>query len=118
MELPPNVIAGLKSSYPHITFALLFSMLLFEAYPVPVPFERGIEIVRSRGYELMGVYGLSQVEANLEVSEMHMRGFLLLCEALRSEGETVRVFSDMDAKVLFLVSRDSEEGQLIICRFR
>ena len=118
MELPPNVIAGLKSSYPHITFALLFSVLIFEAYPVPVPFERGIEIVRSRGYELMGVYGLSQVEANLEVSEMHMKGFLLLCEALRSEDETVQVFSDMDAKVLFLVSPDSGEGQLIICRFR
>ena len=118
MELSPHIIAGLKSSYPHITFALLFSMLIFEAYPVPVPFERGIEIVRSRGYELSGVDGLTHLETNLEVSEMNMREFLLLCEALRSEGGVVRVFSDMDAKFLFLVSRDSEEGLLIVCRFR
>jgi hypothetical protein len=118
MELSPKAYSRIKSSYPYITFALLFSMLIFEAYPVPVSFERGIEIVRSRGYELTGVNGLSPVEANLKTSEIPMREFLLLCEALRSEGEAVRVFSDIDTKVLFLVSPDSEEGQLIICRFR
>lgn len=118
MDLSPKVYSRLKSSYPYITFALLFSMLIFEAYPVTVPFERGIEIVRSRGYELTGVDGLSLVDVNLKVSEMPMREFLLLCEALRSEGEAVRVFSDMDAKVLFLLSPDSKQGQLIVCRFK
>lgn len=118
MDLSPKVYSRLKSSYPYITFALLFSMLIFEAYPISVPFERGIEIVRSRGYELTGVDGLSLVDVNLKVSEMPMREFLLLCEALRSEGEAVRVFSDMDAKVLFLLSPDSKQGQLIVCRFK
>lgn len=118
MDLSPKVYSRLKSSYPYITFALLFSMLIFEAYPVTVPFERGIEIVRSRGYELTGVDGLSLVDVNLKISEMPMREFLLLCEALRSEGEAVRVFSDMDAKVLFLLSPDSKQGQLIVCRFK
>lgn len=118
MDLSPKVYSRLKSSYPYITFALLFSMLIFEAYPISVPFERGIEIVRSRGYELTGVDGLSLVDVNLKISEMPMREFLLLCEALRSEGEAVRVFSDMDAKVLFLLSPDSKQGQLIVCRFK
>jgi hypothetical protein len=93
-------------------------MLIFEAYPVPVSFERGIEIVRSRGYELMGVNGLLPVDVNLKTSEIPMREFLMLCEALRSEGESVRVFSDMDAKVIFLVSPDSKQEQLIVCRFK
>ena len=108
----------LKSSYPYITFALLFSMFLFEAYPVPVPFERGIEIVKSRGYELNGDVSLSQIEVSLKISERPMNEFLRLCEAMRSEEGVVMVFSDMDAKVLFLVSPDSETGQLILCRFR
>jgi hypothetical protein len=106
MGLFPHVNTRLKSSYPYITFALFFSMFLFEAYPVPVPFERGIEVVRSRGYELNGEVSLSQAEVNLKASERPMKEFLLLCETMRSEEWAVRVFCDMDAKVLFLVSRD------------
>lgn len=118
MELFPHVNIKLKSSYPYITFALLFSLLLFEAYPVPAPFERGIEIVKSRGYELNGEVSLTQAEANLKVSERPMKEFLRLCEGMRSEDGAAWVFSDMDARVLFLVSIDSEEEQLIVCRFR
>jgi len=118
MDLCPYVNARLKASYPYITFALLFSLLLFEAYPVSVPFERGIEIVKSRGYELNGDVSLTQTEANIKGSQRTMKDFLRLCEAMRSEEGVVRVFSDMDARVLFLVSLDSEEGQLIVCRFR
>jgi len=118
MELFPHVKPKLKSSYPYITFALLLSMVLFEAYPVPAPFERGVEIVRSRGYELAGVDSLSQVEANLIVSEVSLKEFLLHCEAMRSEKGSVRILCHMDGKVLFLASPDSEEGQLILCRFR
>ena len=118
MELFHHVNTRLKASYPYITFALLFSLLLFEAYPIPVPFERGIEIVKSRGYELNGEVSLTQTETNIKVSERPMKEFLQFCEAMRSEDGVVRVFSDMDAKVLFLVSPDSEEGLLIVCRFR
>ncbi len=118
MELFPHVNTKSKSSYPYITFALLFSLLLFEAYPVQVPFERGIEIVKSRGYELMGDASLARAEANLRVSEKSMTEFLRLSEATRSEDGVVLVFSDMDARVLFLVSHDSEKGQLIVCRFK
>ncbi len=118
MKLFPHVNTKLKSSYPYISFALLFSLLLFEAYPVPVPFERGIEIVRSRGYKLNGEVSLAQAEANLRVSERPMKEFLRLCEGMRSEDGVVWVFSDMDARVLFLVSPGSGEGQLIVCRFR
>jgi hypothetical protein len=118
MDLFPQLYTKLKSSYPYITYALLFSLLLFEAYPVSVPFESGIEIVKSRGYELNGDVSLTQAEVNLKVSEWPMKEFLRLCEGMRSEDGVVRVFSDMDARVLFLVSSDSEEGQLIVCRFR
>jgi hypothetical protein len=118
MGLCPHVNTRLKASYPYITFALIFSLLLFEAYPVPVLFERGIEIVKSRGYELNGDVSLTRTEANIKVSGRPMKEFLRLCEAMRSEEGVVRVFSDMDARVLFLVSPDSEEGQLIVCRFR
>ncbi|MEE9519458.1 MAG: hypothetical protein V3V93_04245 [bacterium] len=118
MELSPHINARIKASYPFITFGLLFSLLLFEAYPVQVPFERGIEIVKSRGYELIGDVSLARAEANLRVSEKSMTEFLRLSEATRSEDGVVLVFSDMDARVLFLVSPDSEEGQLIVCRFR
>jgi len=118
MRLLPPIITRLKSSYHYITFALLFSLLLFEAYPAPVPFERGIEIVKSRGYELNAEMSLTQAEKNLRVSERPMKEFLRLCEAIRPGDGVVCVFSDMDARVLFLVSPDSEEGQLIVCRFR
>jgi len=118
MRLSTPIITRLKSSYHYVTFALLFSLLLFEAYPIPVPFERGIEIVKSRGYELNAEMSLTQAEKSLRVSERPMKEFLLLCEAMRSEEGAVRVFSDMDAKALFLISPDSEEGQLIVCRFR
>lgn len=118
MKSFPHLNTRLKFSYSYITFALLFSLLLFEAYPVPVPFERGIEIVKSRGYELNGDISLTQAEENIKISPRPMKEFLRLCEAMRSEEGVVRVFSDMDAKALFLVSPDSEEGQLIVCRFR
>ncbi len=81
MELYPYVNTRLKASYPYITFALLFSLLLFEAYPVSVPFERGIEIVKSRGYELNGDFSLTQIEANIKVSQRPMKEFLRLCDA-------------------------------------
>ena len=81
MELCPHVNARLKASYHYITFALLFSLLLLEAYPVSVPFERGIEIVKSRGYELNGDVSLTQTEANIKVSQRTMKEFLRLCDA-------------------------------------
>lgn len=118
MESSSHVNTRLKSSYPYITFALLFSFLLFEAYPLPVPLEIGIEIVKSRGYELNGEVSLTQVEANLRVSDRPMKEFLRLCETMLSEDGVVRVFSDMEAKVLFLVSPDSDGEHLIVCRFR
>ena len=118
MRLSTPIITRLKSSYHYVTFALLFSLLLFEAYPVPVPFERGIEIVKSRGYELNAEMSLTQAEKSLRVSERPMKEFLLLCEAIRPGDGGVCVFSDMDAKALFFISPDSEEGQLIVCRFR
>ena len=118
MVLPPQLNAKLNASYPYITFGLIFSLLLFEAYPVSAPFERGIEIVKSRGYELNGEVSLAQAEANFKISEKHMKEFFRLCDSMRSEDGAVRVFSDMDARVLFLVSPDSGEGQLIVCRFR
>jgi hypothetical protein len=118
MEILSQINTRVRSSYPQITLALLFSLLLFEAYPLPVPFERGIEIVNSRGYELTGAVSITQAEANLIVSEMPMREFLRLCEARRSEDGFVLIFSDMDARVLLLLSPDSEAGHLILCRFR
>ena len=74
--------------------------------------------MKSRGYELNGDASLTQNEANIKVYERHMKEFLLLCEAIRPGDGGVCVFSDMDAKALFLISPDSEEGQLIVCRFR
>ena len=113
----PHINTRLKASYSYITFGLLFPVLLFEAYPMQIPFERGIEIVNSRGYELIGDVSLTQAEANLQVSEKPMKEFLRLSEATRPEGGLIRIYSDMDARVLFIFL-DSEEGQLIVCRFR
>ena len=74
--------------------------------------------MKSRGYQLNAEMSLTQAEKGFRVSERPMKEFLQLCEATPPGEGGVCVFSDMDARALFLVSPDPEPGQLIVCRFR
>ena len=111
---------NIKDSYPYLTFAVILSFIIFEIYPIPVPFEKGIEYVRSRGFEINGDTSLAEhAGADSRVFERNLQGFVRLCTELRNEASSVMVFCDADEKVLFLVvPGDGVSSSVYFCRFR
>jgi len=110
----------IKDSYPYLTFAVILSFIIFEIYPIPAPFERGIEYVRSRGFEIDGDSSLSEhVVGDSRVYERTLQGFVRLCLELREEEGSVTVFCDVEEMVLFLVFPNGEgSSSVYFCRFR
>jgi len=111
---------NVKDSYPYLTFAVILSFIIFEIYPIPAPFERGIEYVRSRGFEIDGDSSLSDhAVGGSRVFERTLQGFVRLCVELREDEGSVVVMCDVDEKVLFLVVPGGDAfATVYLCRFR
>ncbi len=91
---------------------------MFGTYLIQVPFEKGIEIVRSRGYQLVGDHSLDEFTMEgVELVETEFRAFMRICGQVREDGEPFIVYSDVEARSLFLFD-PGESGSIKIyfCR--
>jgi hypothetical protein len=110
----------LQGAFPIVTIVFLASYLLYGVYPFQMQFEKGIEVVRSRGFELVGDYSLEEKAAgSVEVVEVDFKAFLRTCEGTKGDAETLTIHSDVDSRVLFLVE-SGEQGAVMIffCTFK
>ncbi|MGD2200318.1 MAG: hypothetical protein PVJ38_01640 [Candidatus Bathyarchaeota archaeon] len=81
-------------------------------------FEKGIEIIRSKGYTLDGDTSLDDFATEGTLSKESFRGFLSICRSIREQEGSVQIYSDVDAKVLFLVVSDPDAIWVHYCQFR
>lgn len=82
----------------------LASLLLFGAYPFQMPFEKGVEIVRRRGYELVGDNSLEEkASGSVELIETDFKEFIDACKAIKGIKGALTVYSDIDNRILFLL---------------
>lgn len=109
----------LQGAFPYVTAVFAISLLLFGTYLTQVPFEKGVEIVRSRGYKLVGDHILDEFAVEgVELVETEFREFMRICERVKEDGGTLTVYSDIDARSLFLFdSGDSGIIKIYFCRF-
>jgi hypothetical protein len=75
--------------------------------------------VRSRGYKLVGDHILDEFAVEgVELVETEFREFMRICERMKEDGGTLTVYSDIDARSLFLFdSGDSGIIKIDFCRF-
>ena len=110
----------LQGAFPIVTIVFLASYLMYEAYPFQMQFEKGIEVVRSRGFELVGDYSLEEKAAgSVELVEVDLKAFMRTCESMKGDAETLTIYSDVDSRVLFLVE-SGEQGvvKIFFCTFK
>jgi hypothetical protein len=108
----------LQGAFPYVTAVFAISLLLFGTYLVQVPY-KGIEAVRSRGYQLVGDHSLGEFTIEgAEAVETEFRAFMRICERVKGDREALIVYSDIDARYLFLFD-PGESGSIKIyfCRF-
>jgi len=110
----------LQGTFPIVTIVFLASYLLYGAYPFQMQFEKGIEVVRSRGFELVGDYSLEEKAAgSVELVEVDFKAFMRTCESMKGDAETLTIYSDVDSRVLFLIE-SGEQGvvKIFFCTFK
>ena len=110
----------LQGAFPIVTIVFLASYLLYGAYPFQIQFEKGIEVVRSRGFELVGDYSLEEkAVGSVELVEVDLKAFMRTCESMKGDAETLTIYSDVDSRVLFLVE-SGEQGvvKIFFCTFK
>ena len=62
----------------------LATLLLCVVYPLQIPFDKGIEIVRTRDYELVGDQSLEEkVSGSEKLIETDFREFMDACKAMK-----------------------------------
>ena len=110
----------IQGAFPIVAIVFLASILLFGAYPFQMSFEKGIEIVRSMGYELVGDHSLEEkASGGVELIETDFKGFMDACKAVKGEDGALTVYSDVDNRVLFLLEANDPDGiKIYFCQFR
>ena len=109
----------IQTMFPYLTIAAFVSLMLLGTNSFQIQFEKGIEIVRSRGYMLVGDFSLSQFTGEgVELVEAHFTEFIGICEAMDTDAESLTVYSDLDSKILFLIQEEENDGiRIFYCRF-
>lgn len=107
-----------------ILFLLVFFLIphtFLWLYKSPIDLEKGVEVVRSMGYQLDGNSTWSEyADGGYRVIEKDLDGFLRACERIGSDNCGLNVHSDLYAKVMFVFDPPNNPGEriLIFCRFR
>jgi hypothetical protein len=109
-----------QGAFPIAAIVFLASILLFGAYTFQMPFEKGIEIVRSMGYELVGDHCLEEkASGGAELIETDCREFMDTCKAVKGNDGSLTVYSDVDNRILFLLETNGPDGiKIYFCQFR
>jgi hypothetical protein len=120
MDLPTIRLKDMRAYY----FSLIVAMLGVSTYlglsQSFVSFEKGIEIVRSKGYTINGEmdWDLTYSE-DWKVAERGLRLFLDECSRMQREYGSLTVYVDFYAKVLFVFDPSQEPSgkTLYFCDF-
>lgn len=108
------------SSLSILTLILVLQLFLSSDFFL-IDYEKGIELVRSKGYRLVGdVKWQECIEIHCEISEVNLREFMSICERHRSVNGSLTVYTDYDEKVIFLILPKNfiEVSEIFCCRFR
>ena len=103
MDLPIIRLKDMRVYYFSIIIAMLGISMYFGLSQSFISFEKGIEIIRSRGYSINGEmeWDLAYSE-DWKVAERGLRSFLDACDRIQSEHGALTVYADFYAKVLFV----------------
>ena len=109
MDLPIIRLKDMRVYYFSLIIAMLGISTYFGLSQSFISFEKGIEIVRSRGYSINGEmeWDLAYSE-DWKVAERGLRSFLDACDRIQSEHGSLTVYADYYAKVLFVFDPSPE----------
>ncbi len=115
MDLPVIRLKDMRVYYFSIIIAMLGISTYFGLSQSYISFEKGIEIVRSRGYSINGEmeWGIAYSE-DWKVSERGLRSFLDACDRIQREHGSLTVYADFYAKVLFVFDPSPEPSGKIL----
>ncbi len=108
-----------SSLYLFTVFLIL--QLIYGSLNFHVEFEKGIEIIRSRGYLLSGDSRWPEcVAGGDKVTEVSLNDFLKICERESAISEHLIVHSDYYEKIIFVYATSSSQNvrHLYYCRLR
>ena len=75
-----------------------------------VKLEEGLEIIKSRSYEISGNVKWNEIKAaGIKVTETSLKGFLQICERLALDFGNLRIYVDLEARVTWVYSDPSNE---------
>ena len=110
----------IRNSVSPLLAIFIASQLFLWLHNVPVELEKGVEVVRSRGYLLDGDSKWPECEdGGFNAIEKGFNGFLMECERIRTDNEGIAIHTDSDARVMFVFSPTEGSGEHIVffCRF-
>jgi hypothetical protein len=120
MDLPIIRLKDMRVYYFYLIIAMLGISTYYGFSQSFISFEKGIEIVRSRGYLINGEmeWELAYTE-DWKVSERGLGSFLDACDRLKREHGSLTVYADFYAKVLFVFDSSPElSGRMLyFCNF-
>ena len=117
MNTPSLLYRYLKNYRYHILIPLLLAVASFGITRSVIPFEKGIDIVKSRGYPLDGNNRCDLTDiGDLEVTKLRLGSFLTVCERIRGEVGAITVYTDYYARALFIF--DYGQNVMYVCELR
>lgn len=109
MDLPIIRLKDMRVYYFSLIIAMLGISTYFGLSQSFISLDKGIEIVRSRGYSINGEmeWDLANME-DWKAAELGLRPFLDACDRIQGEHGSVTVYADFYAKVLFVFDPSPE----------
>jgi hypothetical protein len=109
MDIPTLRLKDMRAYYFSLIIAMLGVSTYFGLSQSFVSFEKGIEIVRSRGYQINGDLGWDLTYSkDWTVTERGLRSFLDACNRIQREHGSLTVYVDFYSKVLFVFDPSPE----------
>jgi hypothetical protein len=99
----------------------LMSYYLVNPNQVPVQYEKGIEMIKGRGYVLEGdADWLEVTEGNHKIMSLDLDDFLELCQRINADEGRLTVYADRDERVLFVLETTLEPNTMNVyyCSFQ
>lgn len=99
----------------------LMSYYLVNPNQIPVQYEKGIEMIKGRGYVLEGdADWLEVTEGNYKIMSLDLDVFLKLCQRINADEGRLTVYADRDERVLFVLEFAGESNSMNVyyCSFQ
>ena len=108
----PRRKGSIKNSALILLAVLMILQIIMRSFSSPIEFEKGIEIVRSKGYDLDGDSTWQEsVPEGYSITEKKWNGFLKMCQQIQTSTGNVVVYTDYTAKVMYVLYRAENPGE-------